>query len=543
LRWVVAVQYHIHCGPFVNTHFLTQTISPAMDIQYAYNLERMLFYICNENSSVLNPIMQRLEEQYAFKHATNTPIQLDPIIVSRMQQVFDAVSVNDTTTSLIIRKVFGDNGSNLYICPHSAVGVCAAMQMMGVQTFDGLQTSSSTHLQHNTHSKVIISVLTAHPAKFEDSVAHAVSKQTLPDHVFPPSVVSMKKQTREYTWLRSKGIAADVWRKNWADILRAAVVRATRGKNGSNETEHQPRSIVEVPMGSTGGDSKKKKKKSKKARKNKAAGHMKSEGEHPIGSSEFDLSATSLNNSMMTASPNRTPYAAGSTRTPVTIEDFESVEDASVLNKSAGAQLNMKGHFDGENHGGNSKGKASNTTPAKKKQSALSAATADLSPIPADNGRDNMTTPIRPKSSTDKILRPIVSATHPIWLFYSPQRTSKEPSDAEDDVAHWNATAFTPDTNFPTSNVRESGCCKFCNQYFRDFRLVKLVAHIRENCDKVTEDARAAVIEKFGDLSNSTAGATVGASADEETSDGDRATVKTFKLPNGTDAEKSNGRN
>jgi hypothetical protein len=37
-----------------------------MDIQFAYNLERMLFYTCNENAEIVRPIMEEVEKMFRW---------------------------------------------------------------------------------------------------------------------------------------------------------------------------------------------------------------------------------------------------------------------------------------------------------------------------------------------------------------------------------------------------------------------------------------------------------------------------------------------
>lgn len=46
----------------------------AMDIQFAYNLERLLYYMCGDAGDVRN-IMHRVDDQFVFKQGASGAIK------------------------------------------------------------------------------------------------------------------------------------------------------------------------------------------------------------------------------------------------------------------------------------------------------------------------------------------------------------------------------------------------------------------------------------------------------------------------------------
>eukprot|EP00595_Chromulina_sp_UTEXLB2642_P002682 CAMPEP_0196762716 /NCGR_PEP_ID=MMETSP1095-20130614/2619_1 /TAXON_ID=96789 ORGANISM="Chromulina nebulosa, Strain UTEXLB2642" /NCGR_SAMPLE_ID=MMETSP1095 /ASSEMBLY_ACC=CAM_ASM_000446 /LENGTH=363 /DNA_ID=CAMNT_0042114333 /DNA_START=246 /DNA_END=1334 /DNA_ORIENTATION=+ len=165
-----------------------QTLSPAMDIQYAYNLERVLYYICNENSSIIKDIMTNVEKQ--FKYESNAPkVQLDSIIVNRLQETFLSCSVSDDSTLKMINEFYINY--QVVLCPHSAIGVYASQYV-----FKHILTDPT------------INVLTAHPAKFEQIINQAIGKQ----YELPNQVKELYTKPQRFNWLHK---SSENWRDEW----------------------------------------------------------------------------------------------------------------------------------------------------------------------------------------------------------------------------------------------------------------------------------------------------------------------------------------
>ena len=151
------------------------TCSPAMDIQLAYNLERMLYFMSSMNSDVVSEIMEQVE-------SPTRGVQLDDLLVMRIHEVFSSLRVSDAETLAAIKTEYDASGYAL--CPHSAIGVHAS-KLRGL----GL-----------TDSDPVVCVLTAHHAKFEDTLRKA-GIASPPHHAGVEKLKSMP--SNHFEWLRS----------------------------------------------------------------------------------------------------------------------------------------------------------------------------------------------------------------------------------------------------------------------------------------------------------------------------------------------------
>lgn len=125
------------------------TQSPSMDIQISSNFERLLFELTGRNSERLSALMSDLQEKGTF--------ELNEEEHSRLKTEFSACRIDETETSELIRSLNQKTG---YVAdPHSAVGIAAAFK----------QASAG-------NAAPMISLATAHPAKFPDAVEKAIGK-------------------------------------------------------------------------------------------------------------------------------------------------------------------------------------------------------------------------------------------------------------------------------------------------------------------------------------------------------------------------------
>eukprot|EP00937_MAST-01D_sp_MAST-1D-sp2_P000936 g936.t1 len=180
------------------------TISPAMDIQFAYNLERVLFYALNENAAELRGYMRQLLDAAggggggagSDVNGGRRGALLDPLLVRRLRAVFDSCAVSDAQTLEEMRRMHAACG--YVLCPHSAIAAHAArrMQLPGPQ----------------------VVVLTAHPAKFEEAVQQATGAPP----VFPPAVERLRTLPQRFTWMRAPADGSDKIAA-WGKQMRAAV--------------------------------------------------------------------------------------------------------------------------------------------------------------------------------------------------------------------------------------------------------------------------------------------------------------------------------
>jgi threonine synthase len=137
-----------------------QTLSPAMDIQLASNFERYLYYLLDEDPAAVRALLTELAETGA--------LQVDGERHRRVTEDFAARAVSDAETLAEIRRV--EQASGYVLCPHTAVGACAAA----------------------AHPDAVV-LATAHPAKFTEAVVEAIGREPAP----PPSLQGLfERETR-----------------------------------------------------------------------------------------------------------------------------------------------------------------------------------------------------------------------------------------------------------------------------------------------------------------------------------------------------------
>ena len=136
---------------------------------------------------------------------------LDEVLLEKIQAFFSSCSVTDEETLQTIRDV--KEGHGFALCPHSAVGVCAATK----------------HFAELSSRSPMICVLTAHPSKFDEAYTRATSLPP-PQHPRYPVDVLHTLPTR-YEWLR-KGSGSH-WRSDWINTLKSSVVSQATSKISS----------------------------------------------------------------------------------------------------------------------------------------------------------------------------------------------------------------------------------------------------------------------------------------------------------------------
>ena len=125
---------------------VTQTQSPAMDIQVASNFERLYFDTVDREGVETARAMRAFNDVGA--------IDIPPKAFTKMRELFVGAGVSEADTSRAILATL--NGSGELIDPHTAVGVAAALRVGSVR---------------KTTPMVVLS--TAHPAKFPEAVQAA----------------------------------------------------------------------------------------------------------------------------------------------------------------------------------------------------------------------------------------------------------------------------------------------------------------------------------------------------------------------------------
>jgi threonine synthase len=140
------------------------TFSPSMDIQISSNFERLLFELTGRNADRVNGLMRDLTERGGFALTQGEHGQLT--------EGFDAERTDEAATLAMIRTLEAETG---YLAdPHTAVAVSAARRVA------------------RRADVPMITLSTAHPAKFPDAIRKAVGRAPA-----EPEVVTRQRSLAE----------------------------------------------------------------------------------------------------------------------------------------------------------------------------------------------------------------------------------------------------------------------------------------------------------------------------------------------------------
>ena len=146
------------------------SLSPSMDIQVSSNFERLLFEATGRDADEVCRLMGELAEKRKFS--------LSPNLLEVMRGSFAAERVDEGETAKIIKDMFEADG--MLLDPHTAVGYGAALRS-DVPAFTP-----------------IVTLATAHPAKFPASVEKACHRSAEEIIATPERVQVMMKQDEAY---------------------------------------------------------------------------------------------------------------------------------------------------------------------------------------------------------------------------------------------------------------------------------------------------------------------------------------------------------
>lgn len=137
-------------------HDLVHTLSPSMDIVISSNFERLLFDCYGRDGAAISDLMSRFQTE---------EVALSDEAFANVQALFDSCTVNDEQTVKTIADVY--DKAEYLLDPHSAIGVEAARQ------------------KRRRDDIPMITLATAHPAKFPDAVMKAgyPHEPELPHHM------------------------------------------------------------------------------------------------------------------------------------------------------------------------------------------------------------------------------------------------------------------------------------------------------------------------------------------------------------------------
>jgi threonine synthase len=183
------------------------TLSPAMDIQFAYNLERLLYFVSGGDVALVKSFMIPLDQQlnhFESDFATSPKLLPDEIL-SKIHETFMSYSVSDEETLQIISEVW--TKYHYPLCPHSATGVHAAIKIF--------PDWWSVH-RNDSGGTPLICVLTAHPSKFPNVFLQATGEES--PELFCHPVKRLAELPTRYDWLKQyddQKVIRPNWRNEW----------------------------------------------------------------------------------------------------------------------------------------------------------------------------------------------------------------------------------------------------------------------------------------------------------------------------------------
>jgi threonine synthase len=130
------------------------TYSPSMDIQVASNFERYLYYLLDEDPKSVSSLMNQFKLEGKIKIGSEK--------LQRIQDDFAAHGVMGDECLQTIRQYYDQ--SNYLLDPHTACGVAA-------------------YEKCNDSHEVCVTLATAHPAKFNESIERCQINQTFPEQI------------------------------------------------------------------------------------------------------------------------------------------------------------------------------------------------------------------------------------------------------------------------------------------------------------------------------------------------------------------------
>jgi threonine synthase len=151
----------------MNTEGVAPSLSPSMDIQISSNFERLLFDLYGRNGSTVERTMKHFRE--------SGPFQIDPYIMARLKSLFTSGRMDDAQMLDIIQKTY--QKKNYILDPHTAVGIGVAEEY-----------------RKKNPGSVIVSLATAHPAKFPEAVKKAIGFE--PE--LPPALADLYQRPEKY---------------------------------------------------------------------------------------------------------------------------------------------------------------------------------------------------------------------------------------------------------------------------------------------------------------------------------------------------------
>ena len=153
---------------------VTPSSSPSMDIQVSSNFERLLFEVHGRDANSVRALMAGLAQSGAFAIGERA--------LRAIRAEFESAAADEAATAAAIRETLAATGELLD--PHTAVAYAVARSLPA-------------------SPNPLVTLATAHPAKFPDSVARATGKR--PN--LPPSLAHLLTAAERFTVLPNSSAA------------------------------------------------------------------------------------------------------------------------------------------------------------------------------------------------------------------------------------------------------------------------------------------------------------------------------------------------
>ena len=152
-----------------STQPLQQSLAPSMDIMISSNFERLLFDLYDRDGEQIAHLMA---------DAKSGHMKLSDTSLAKARKLFSSYRCGDEGMVEVIRSTYEDSG--YLLDPHTAIGLAAARECS------------------SNKSTPMITLATAHPAKFPDAVKQAGYHE---DPALPPHMADLFDREEQYTVL------------------------------------------------------------------------------------------------------------------------------------------------------------------------------------------------------------------------------------------------------------------------------------------------------------------------------------------------------
>lgn len=167
------------------------TTSPSMDIQISSNFERLLFEAYGRDASAVRRLMASLQQSRSFA--------IGDAPLAKIRSEFAAAAVKEDEVAAEMAETYRTTG--YVLDPHSAVGTRAARALL-----------------RERPGVPVVSLATAHPAKFPDAVKRATG--VFP--ALPPHMADLMERAESFTILPNDQAAVERFIRERARAVRGA---------------------------------------------------------------------------------------------------------------------------------------------------------------------------------------------------------------------------------------------------------------------------------------------------------------------------------